>query len=136
MTDCPEKAQAAAEKCGLEVSWGTDPLGKERYMMTKFYISAFEYAPNLDRNIIYSSIADHHMWFDSWPGVQKLKAEDRPIKLTFGDLSELSYDEWKYWVDLQDKYGFPLVWEQGDAVVAVVDKAAENTPDNFFVFVR
>lgn len=128
MTDDPEKAQAAAEKCGLEVSWGTDPLGKERYMKTKFYISAFEYAPNMDRNIMYSSIADHHMWFDSWPGVQKLAPEDRPIKLTFGDLSELTYDEWKYWVDLQDKYGFPLVWEEGDAVVACNYRYAHGRP--------
>lgn len=69
MTECPDKAKAAAEKCGLEVTWGKDHLGKEKYMMTKFHISAFEYAPNLDRNIMYSSIADHHMWFDSWPGV-------------------------------------------------------------------
>ena len=67
--EAAKEAQAAAEKCGLEVSWGKDHLGKELYMKTKFYVSAFEYAPNLDRNIIYSSIADHHMWFDSWPGV-------------------------------------------------------------------
>jgi hypothetical protein len=32
MTECPETAQAAAEKCGLEVSWGKDHLGKEKYM--------------------------------------------------------------------------------------------------------
>lgn len=69
-------------------------------MKTKFYASAFEYAPNLDRNLVFSSIADHHMWFDSWPGVQKLAAEDRPIKLTFGDGSELKHSEWKQWVDL------------------------------------
>ena len=28
---------------------------------------AFEYFPRLDRNVLYASVADHGMWFDTWP---------------------------------------------------------------------
>lgn len=72
MTECPEEAQAIAEEKGLRVTWGTDWQGKGMYMKTRFYVDAFEYAPMLDRNLIYASIADHHAWFDTWPGIQNL----------------------------------------------------------------
>ena len=51
-----------------------------RYMITRNYIPAFEYHAQTDRNIMYSSIADHNMWFDSWPGVMEARAAGRAAR--------------------------------------------------------
>ena len=83
-TTDPDVAEQMAKKKGLEVEWKNDPMWGKRYMVTKFYISAYEYNPFLDRNTIYSSIADDYNWFDSWPGLADLKPEDRPLSLRFG----------------------------------------------------
>lgn len=127
-TECPVEAKKLAEERGLQVSWGTDYAGNDRYMLTKYYASAFEYAPNLDRNIMYATIADHFSWFDSWPGVKDLKPTDRPIKMTYGDDTELTWDEWQQWVSLQDDWGFPIEWKKGDAVVICNYRFAHGRP--------
>jgi hypothetical protein len=55
MTDDPEKAQQVAEEQGLIVHWIESPT--EGLMMeTRYYKSAFEYVPCLDRNILMTSI--------------------------------------------------------------------------------
>ena len=128
MTECPEEAKKLAEERGLQVSWGTDYAGNDRYMMTKYYASAFEYAPNLDKNLIYATIADHFSWFDTWPGVKDLKPTDRPIKMTYGDDTEFTWDEWQQWVQLQDEYGFPINWKKGDAVIVCNYRYAHGRP--------
>lgn len=108
MTDDPEEAQASAESMGLKVTWCKDWQGKGRYMKTRIDIDAYEYAPMLDRNLIYASIADHHAWFDTWPGVANLHPDDRHLLMTYGDGSEVLPSEWHQWVALNDKYGFPI----------------------------
>ena len=76
------------------VEWGEDG-----YMKTKFTVSGFEYFPQLDRNLLYSAIADHGSWFDTWPGMAELDymAEyktahdaERPLAITYGDGSEMT----------------------------------------------
>lgn len=93
-TDCPEEAQRRAEAKGLKCEWG-----KDGYLKTKFTVSGFEYFPQLDRNLLYSAIADHGSWFDTWPGMQELNymadypnAHDgeRPLAITYGDGSEFT----------------------------------------------
>lgn len=46
-------------------------------MKTRFYIDAFEYAPMLDKNVLYASPGDSNIWFDSWPGIANLAPQDR-----------------------------------------------------------
>lgn len=128
MTECPEEAKKRAEERGLQVTWGTDYAGNDRYMLTKYYASAFEYAPNLDKNLMYATIADHFSWFDTWPGVRDLKPTDRPIKMTYGDDTEFTWDEWQQWVALQDAYGFPINWQKGDAVIVCNYRYAHGRP--------
>jgi hypothetical protein len=41
-------------------------------MRTKYYTSGFEYCPHTDKNVLYSSIADHGSWFDTWPAVMNM----------------------------------------------------------------
>jgi hypothetical protein len=94
MTEDPEEAQAIAEASGLEVTWGRDWQGKKRYMKTKYYVDAFEYAPMVDKNVIFASIADHDAWFDTWPGINRLHPKDRHLKMTYGDGEEFKYEEW------------------------------------------
>lgn len=53
----------------------TAEYGPGRYMRTKVYISAFEYFPKLDRNLLFSSIADDGAWFDAWRKVATLPGE-------------------------------------------------------------
>ena len=128
MTEDPEEAQALAEAAGLQVTWGKDWQGKERYMKTRYYVDAYEYAPMLDKNVLYASIADHDAWFDFWPGIQNLHPLDRHLKMTFGDDSELTRWEWKQWVALNDKYGFPIIYQKGDFVMACNYRMAHGRP--------
>ena len=122
-TDDPEIAASRARGQRLAVDWGPDRLLKTRY-----YCSAFEYFPGLDRNVLYSSLADHGMWFDTWPLVQHLPYEERPLHMTFGDDSEISADEIQEWIDLYDEFGMPLDWNEGDVGVICNYRWAHGRP--------
>lgn len=106
-----------ANERGLEVEWATDPLGHSRYMVTRFYVSAFEYCPHTDSNLLYASLADDARWFDAWPGVMELKNSHRPLKLTYGDDTPFTHEEAQLWTDILDDYGTPVRWERGDLAV-------------------
>lgn len=123
MTDDPAVAEQMARDRGLQTNWGPNRLLKTRY-----FISAFEYFPQLDRNVLYSSIADDGMWFDTWPMVQHLPYEQRPLKLTFGDLSELSREEKALFVDIYDRFGVPIDWRVGDVAVVCNYRWAHGRP--------
>ncbi|KAL9178603.1 hypothetical protein ACHAXT_001941 [Thalassiosira profunda] len=118
MTDDPIEAQKAAEAQGLMVAWVDDPI-QGRVMTTRYYKSAFEYVPSLDRNIMVTSIADDGEWFDSWPGIQDVPQEERPLEMFWGDDELFTLEEKQLWTDAYDKFGVPLPWKKGD--VAVLD---------------
>ena len=122
-TDDPDEAEARARAKGLETEWGPNRLLKTRY-----YVSAFEYFPKLDRNLLYSSIADDGMWFDSWPKVMHLPYEERPLKLTFGDDSEMTQEEKQLFVDVYDRYGTRVDWQVGDIAVVCNYRFAHGRP--------
>jgi len=118
MTDDPKEAEKRAAKKGLKTEWG-----EGRYMKTKFYVSGFEYAPMVDKNVLYSSIADHGSWFDTWPGVaekpyikdvESASPKERPLAITFGDDSEMSLEDLKTFARVYDNHGIPLQWKKGD----------------------
>ncbi len=111
--DCRE-AERRARSQRLAVEWGPD-----RTMRTRYYCPAYEYSPRLDRNVLYSSVADHGMWFDTWPLVQHLPYSERPLNMTFGDDSEISRDELQQFVDVYDRFGTEIDWRVGE--VAVID---------------
>jgi hypothetical protein len=123
LTDDPNEAVRNAESRGLEVEWGPNRLLKTRY-----YISAFEYFPKLDRNVLYSSVADDGMWFDTWPKVMHLPFNDRPLKLTFGDGSEMTRAEKQLFVDVYDRYGIQIDWHVGDLAVVCNYRFAHGRP--------
>jgi len=112
-TTDPKVAEKLANERGLVVEWEVSAEG-ERFCRTKYYVSAFEYYEPLDMNILYSSMADDFMWFDSWPGIAGSDVHSRPLKLTFGDDTELTQEEKQIYVDCYDKFGFPLKWQPGD----------------------
>lgn len=122
-TDDPEEAAAQARGQRLAVDWGPDRLLKTRY-----YCSAFEYFPALDRNVLYSSLADHGIWFDTWPLVQHLPYEERPLHMTFGDDSEISSDEIEQWISVYDDFGMPINWSEGDVGVICNYRWAHGRP--------
>lgn len=126
------EAEAAAASRGLEFEWGPNRLLKTRYT-----VSAFEYFPQLDRNLLYSSVADDSMWFDTWPGVRKLPTlesfasateDQRPLKITFGDGTDLSREELQQFVKVYDDYGIPIAWEKGDILVFCNFRWAHGRP--------
>jgi hypothetical protein len=123
LTDNPEEAASVAESRGLETEWGPNRLLKTRY-----YISAFEYFPPLDRNLLYSSVADDGMWFDTWPKVMHLPFDERPLKLTFGDGTEMTHNEKQQFVDVYDDYGIPISWNQGELAVVCNYRFAHGRP--------
>ena len=122
-TDDPAVAEQQAIEQGLTVEWDAD-----RTMKTRYYGEAFEYYDGLDRNVLYSSLADHGMWFDTWPLVQHLPYEDRPLNLTFGDDSPLSQEELRQFVDVYDRFGLPIDWRQGDLAVICNYRFAHGRP--------
>ena len=74
------------------------------------------YCPDVDRNVLYASVADHDHWFDTWPGMTHLprmpsyeeaSPRHRPLKITFGDDSDLTQDELRQFVEVR-KRGRPL----------------------------
>lgn len=122
-TEDAQEAEAKARYLGLEVEWGAD-----RLMKTRYYISAFEYFPQLDRNVLYSSVADDAIWFDSWPKVMHLPEEERPLKLTFGDGSPMSREEKTEFIEIYDRFGMPIRWQTGDIAVVCNYRFAHGRP--------
>lgn len=123
MTEDPVEAEQAARERGLETEWGPD-----RMLMTRYCISAFEYFPQHDRNVLYSSIADDGMWFDAWPRVMHLPYEERPLKLTFGDGTEMTREEKQQFVDVYDAFGMPIEWRVGDIAIVCNYRFAHGRP--------
>ena len=123
MTEDPEEAAAEAQRRGLSIEWGP-----ARLLKTRFYISAFEYFPHLDRNLLFSSLADDGMWFDTWPLVQHLPASERPLKLTFGDGTEMSAEEKALFLKVYDDYGIPIPWQVGDIAIICNYRFAHGRP--------
>lgn len=115
-TDDPTQAELQAIGQGLQVRWGED-----RMMLTKYYGDAFEFDARLGRNVLYSSLADHGMWFDTWPNLQHLPDTERPLHMTFGDDSEFTAAERRQWLDAYGQHGTPINWRPGD--VAVIDNS-------------
>lgn len=130
--ETPEEAEAVARSRGLEVEWGSG-----RYMKTKYTTSAFEYCPQLDRNLLYSSVSDDSLWFDTWPGVKQLPTmasfkkatpKERPLKITFGDGTDFTRQELQTFVRVYDLHGLPLDWCQGDVAVICNHRWAHGRP--------
>jgi hypothetical protein len=123
LTEDPDQAIAEARSRGLEAEWG-----ENRLLKTRYYISAFEYFPHLDRNLLYASLADDGMWFDTWPLVQHLSADERPLKLTFGDGTEMTLEEKRLFLKIYDDYGIPINWEVGDVALICNYRFAHGRP--------
>ena len=130
MTNDPAEAQAKAEEQGLTVEWVplSDAQGGGHLMQTRYYIDAFEYIPQLDRNILVTSIADDGEWFDSWPGICDVPQEARPLEMYFGDDTPLSLEEKQLWTDAYDMFGIPLPWQAGDVAVLCNMRYAHGRP--------
>lgn len=127
-----EEVEAIAKDTGLQIEWD-----ENQFLKTKYYVSAFEYFPQMDRNVIYSSLADDSVWFDTWPGVmdlptmsnfKKATPTDRPLKLVFGDDSELSREELELYIGMYDKFGIPLRWQVGDVAMVCNYRFAHGRP--------
>jgi hypothetical protein len=99
-----------------------------RVMLTKYYKSAFEYVPFLDRNIMVTSIADDGIWFDSWPGIMHVPNELRPLGMTFGDGEPFTLEEKQEWTDAYDLFGIPIPWQAGDVTVLCNLRFAHGRP--------
>jgi alpha-ketoglutarate-dependent taurine dioxygenase len=126
----PEEAEEKAADCGLETEWVTDPLmeGSKRYLKTKLATDAFEFCPDIGRNVLFSSIADHNMWFDTWQGVAEVPPEKRPLQMTFGDGSPISIEELRQWVNLYDRGGIRVRWQTGDVIAFCNYRFAHGRP--------
>jgi len=130
--DCPREVERLAEERGLEYEWGANG-----YLKTQFTVSAFEYCPHTDSNLLYSSVADDSLWFDTWPGVDKLPTFDRfneatpaerPLKMTYGDGEEFTRQDLMEYVSVFDRHGMPIHWELGDVALICNYRFAHGRP--------
>ena len=122
-TEDRREAVERAQAVGLETDWDANGL-----LRTRYHASAFEYFPQLDRNLLFSSVADHGMWFDTWPLVQHLPYANRPLDLTFGDGTPFRRDELQQFVDVYDRFGTPIDWNVGDVAVICNHRFAHGRP--------
>lgn len=122
-TDDDDEAERRAHDQGLSTTWGP-----ERLLRTRYYTSAFEYTPAVDRNLLYCSVADHYLWFDAWPLVEQLPPGQRPLWMTFGDDSDFTVDELRTFVDVYDRFGTPIDWRVGDVAVICNYRFAHGRP--------
>jgi hypothetical protein len=127
MTNDPIKAEEAANAQGIQVEWIDHPT-EGRIMQTRYYKSAFEYVPMLDRNIMVCSIADDGEWFDTWPGIMEIPQEERPMEMLFGDDEPFTLEEKQEWVDSYDRFGIPIPWQAGDVAVVCNMRFAHGRP--------
>jgi len=127
-TEDPEVAEEVAKERGLQIEWDMTHPRYGRYMKTKFYCDVYEYCPQIDKNLLFASVADHWMWFDTWPGVKLLPNDERPLKITYGDDSEMTREELEQFVGIYDKYGIPINWAVGDIAVMCNYRWAHGRP--------
>jgi len=57
-----------------------------------------------------------------------LPNEERPLKITYGDDTEMTQDELKQFVDIYDKYGIPINWAVGEIAVMCNYRWAHGRP--------
>jgi len=57
-----------------------------------------------------------------------LPYEQRPLKLTFGDGSEMTREEKQLFVDVYDNFGIPIEWSVGDVAVVCNYRFAHGRP--------
>lgn len=133
--DTVEEVERLATEKGLVFDWGED-----NFLKTRCYISAFEYFSKLDRNVLYSSVADDAVWFDAWPGVMDLPTFDvlqqadgyhRPLKLLYGDDTPFTQEELQTYVDVYDRNAMPINWQVGDVLVVCNYRWAHGRPAYF-----
>eukprot|EP00012_Vannella_robusta_P002311 CAMPEP_0206190286 /NCGR_PEP_ID=MMETSP0166-20121206/4664_1 /ASSEMBLY_ACC=CAM_ASM_000260 /TAXON_ID=95228 /ORGANISM="Vannella robusta, Strain DIVA3 518/3/11/1/6" /LENGTH=392 /DNA_ID=CAMNT_0053606345 /DNA_START=1520 /DNA_END=2698 /DNA_ORIENTATION=- len=127
LTDDPDEAEVAARAQGLHVEWIDTPTDG-RLMRTRYYKSAFEYVPFIDRNILFTSIADDGEWFDAWPGIKEIPHEQRPLEMMFGDDTPFTLEEKQAWTDIYDEFGIPLRWQPGEVAVFCNYRFAHGRP--------
>jgi hypothetical protein len=126
-TDCPIEAEKVAKSQGLEVEWVDSPIFG-RYMLTKFYISAFEFCPYTKKNLLYAGIGNSADWFDSWPVLMDLVPEERPMELWFGDDTPSTREERKQLMEVHDNHGIPIDWQEGDVAMICNRRFAHGRP--------
>ena len=61
-------------------------------------------------------------------GVQHIPYDQRPLKLTFGDLTEMTREEKQLFVDVYDRFGVPINWNVGDVAVVCNWRWAHGRP--------
>jgi len=131
-TDNYAEAEDLATQLGLRFNWGPN-----NYLKTKNYISAFELCPFTNKNVLFSSVADDSVWFDTWPGVMELPTynafeeadmNQRPLKMTYGDDTDFTREElWQY-MHVYDKGGMPIIWKEGDVLIVCNIRWAHGRP--------
>ena len=126
-TECPREAEKVANSQGLEVEWVDSPIFG-RYMLTKFYMSAFEFCPYTQKNLLYAGIGNSADWFDAWPVLMDLVPEERPMQLWFGDDTPLVPEERKQLMDVHDNHGIPIDWQEGDVAMICNRRFAHGRP--------
>jgi hypothetical protein len=57
-----------------------------------------------------------------------LPYDERPLKLTFGDGTEMTREEKALFVDVYDRYGQPIPWSVGDVAVVCNYRFAHGRP--------
>ena len=117
------------------VGASTNP-SRASYFVSTYLLSSSDYrvhfvnprATEILGQPVYASLADHGLWFDTWPLVQHLPFRDRPLHMTYGDDSEFTRNELQQFIDVYDEFGTKLDWERGDVAVICNYRFAHGRP--------
>ena len=117
-TDDPVLAQARAEEYlagyghTMKCHWNDDGG-----LFLSYEAPAFEYDPELGKNLCFTSIGNHGYWFRKWQPFNQLPNEQRPYHLQFGDGSEFSERELEEFVSIFQKHSMPITWKPGTIAI-------------------
>ena len=62
------------------------------------------------------------------PTFAEANEDNRPLKVTFGDDTELTLEELRQFMDVYDQFGVRIPWAKGDVVVACNYRWAHGRP--------
>ena len=109
-------------------------------MKTIYKADAYEYVDSSRKNMLFTSIADDGVWFDSWPGMMHIETMDtfenstqshRPLKMLWGDGEEFTRDDIQSFIDMYDNHGFVIHWTKGDMLFICNYRFVHGRPEYF-----
>jgi len=97
---------------GVDMEWS-----KENKLTFWYKRDAYEYCPNVDKNLFFLHLSQHACYFDTFEDFKHLEDEERPAGLYWGDRAAFKNDEIHLIEDVYNEFLYSMYWKKGEAVI-------------------